>query len=214
MKLKNISVGDSVSIKKSMCHIEFKAKQVCEVIDTDPNDKYGFDVLIQGKNCLDWVNHKDLKKYIDIEAEPKPKQLDQSVFDGLDSDYMFAAIDGCTRRAYAYEQKPHIPVGKDYWRVHDGMQHPVEHGYDTTNWQNSLIERDKVELTGSDLCRAMLARGDKYVLSDVGGGHNVQVIGGWTEHGFTSRTNQFCLFRNPIPINNQGEPLTASEVGL
>lgn len=177
------------------------------------------------KELVERVNEQELRIYRIEQAlkqngikwvtdEPKLKQLDQSVFDGLDADYNFAAIDGCNGRAYAYEQKPHIPVGKDYWRVHDGMQHPVEHGYDTTNWQNSLIERDKVDLTGSDLCRAMLARGDKYVLSDVGGGHNVQVIGGWTEHGFTSRTNQFCLFRNPIPINNQGEPLTASEVGL
>ena len=150
--------------------------------------------------------------------KPKLKDLDQSVFDGLDSDYMFAAIDGCTRRAYAYEQKPHIPVGKDYWRVHDGMQHPVEHGYDTTDWQNSLIERDKVELTGSDLCRAMLERGGKYIS---GFGHHysdeaaldnkfADTVSEYTQC-FQSSQNAWDYF---VPINNQGEPLTASEVGL
>lgn len=145
--------------------------------------------------------------------EPKLKVLDQSVFDGLDAKWRFAAVDkcgevwACTDKVFASRDEVHLPSNNQD-TIH------IKGYYDASDWQNSLIERDKVELTGSDLCRAMLERGDKYVLSDVGGGHNVQVIGGWTEHGFTSRTNQFCLFRNPIPINNQGEPLTATDVGL
>ena len=300
MKIKNIAVGDFVQVKKSMCHSEFKAKQVCEVIDIDPTDKYGFDVLIQGKNFLDWVNHKDLKKPIKREPEPqlkqldqivfdgldekwrfaavnvsgalilsthpieamsgswirkrnlgeltnhglgydttdwqnsiikresKPqlKQLDQSVFDGLDSNYMFAAIDGCTGRAYAYEEKPHVPVGKDYWRVHDGMQHPVDYGYDKINWQNSLIERNTAkELTGSELCKSMLARGDRFILCGVS---DVDDIDAANPDSIDFRaeavTDFYCkdeLFdtasmrwRYAVPINNQGEPLSAAEAGF
>lgn len=156
MKIKNIVAGDFVQVKKSMCHSEFKAKQVCEVIDIDPTDKYGFDVLIKGKNCLDWVNHKHLKK-----PEPQLKQLDQD--------------DDIARE---------------------------------------LLEVDLIsELTGSDLCRKMLERGDRCVMCVVGTHKEVVVINGIDGEGFTSR-GSYLNYHTPIPINNQGEPLTASEVGL
>ncbi|WP_413520634.1 hypothetical protein [Psychrobacter glacincola] len=94
--------------------------------------------------------------------------------------------------------------------------------------QNSLIERDiakellevdlSSELTGSDLARAMLARGDKYVS---GFGHHQSDDGAVYStfadtvtrysHCFHSAQNSWDYF---VPINNQGEPLTASEVGL
>ena len=148
-------------------------------------------------------------------SEPKPKVLDQSIFNGLSSEYKFAAIDGCTGRAYAYEQKPHIPVGKDYWRVHDGMQHPVDYDYDTSNWQNSLIERK--ELTGSDLCRAMLERGDKTVLCAVSDDGDFEA----DAYDAICRVDEDGLFESHCtfwwyvrPVNNQGEPLTAADVGL
>ena len=165
---------------------------------------------------------KNKQSIIQLENErekPQLKQLDQSVFDGLDSDYMFAAIDGCTGRAYAYEQKPHIPVGRDYWCIGDGMQSPIAYDYDTSNWQNSLIERDITkELTGSDLARAMLERGDKYVMCLVNnyGLFNMRqdepsVVIHHCENGFYVRDS---YYEYAMPVNNQGEPLTAAEVGL
>ena len=153
MKIENIALGDFVQVKKSMCHSEFKAKQLCEVIDIDLTDKHGFDVLIQGKNCLDWVNHKDLKKYIERDIAKELLEVDLSS-----------------------------------------------------------------ELTGSDLARAMLARGDKYVS---GFGHHQSDDGAVYStfadtvtrysHCFHSAQNSWDYF---VPINNQGEPLTASEAGL
>ena len=82
-----------------------------------------------------------------------------------------------------------------------------------------LIERESKELTGSDLCRAMLARGDKFVMCLFSDGSD--------EHAIADRTADACINHDDdwfatcgiswvyaVPINNQGEPLTAAEVGL
>ena len=147
------------------------------------------------------------------ERESKLKVLDQSIFNGLSSEYKFAAIDGCTGRAYAYEQKPHIPVGKDYWRISDGMQSPIAYGYDTNNWQNSLIERDKVELTGSELCLQLLNL-DRDVMCDVKDGDYRLIFAHDGEFFISHNKGERECHERVTPINNQGEPLTASEVGL
>ena len=113
--------------------------------------------------------------------KPKLKQLDQSVFDGLDEKWRFAAVDanGKAHRCNLHV-KPHHERG-EFWR---GCTFPplefelIGEGYDASNWEESLIERDiakeplevdlSSELTGSELCKAMLARGDKYVMCLVG----------------------------------------------
>ena len=137
MKIKNIALGDFVQVKKSLCHSEFKAKQVCEVIDIDPTDKCGFDVLIQGKNCLDWVNHKDLKK-----PEPQLKQLNQSVFNNMHERWKFAAVDD-DGRAYGFMKKPVIDQDDPCFIDEDTTRCKwIGDDYDASNWQNSLIERD------------------------------------------------------------------------
>lgn len=149
------------------------------------------------------------------ESEPQLKQLDQSIFDGLDEKWRFAAVDGCTSRAYVYEQKPHFFHGRDYWRIHEGLQHIVGHYYDTSNWKNSLIERESKELTGSELCKAMLARGDTRIMCkvyDIDRQDDItHVIRAYSEGKFHTKANRWTY---AIPINNQGEPLTAAEVGL
>lgn len=235
MKIENIALGDSVQVKKSLCHSEFKAKQVCEVIDIDHTDKHGFDVLIQGKNCLDWVNHKHLKK-----PEPQLKQLDQSVFNGLDEKWRFAMVSS-VGIPFVYDYKP---TGKRHFLSDSAAQLMVnigkvmridEYDYDTSNWQNSLIERDiakellevdlSSELTGSELCRAMLARGDKCVLIRMGVRDDKQAkdIGRFAIATSIDESGRFNVMSDQqpigkvdfaVPINNQGEPLTASEVGL
>lgn len=269
-------------------------------------------------NCLDiWVVHTGsimsmLKGYdttnwqnslIERESKPQLKKLDHSVFNGLDSKWKHAAVDGSTSRAYVFEHRPHLDHGEDYWGIYVGLQRfigedfdasnwkeslitreskpqskqldqsifigledkwrfaavdrggeawvytgkptldcnywhvealesvgtEIAEGYDATNWQASLIKRDDIakellevdlssELTGSDLCRAMLARGDKYI-SGFGHHHSDRLAleakfadtVSKHNHCFHSAQNSWDYF---VPINNQGEPLTSSDVGL
>lgn len=157
--------------------------------------------------------------------KPQLKQLDQSIFDGLDEKWRFAAVDADGTRC-DYETKPRLDHAQWACVLGGFRRHVGEH--DASNWQNSLIERDiakelaevdlSSELTGSDLARAMFERGDKYIS---GFGHH-QSDGGAVystfadtvtrySHCFHSAQNSWDYF---VPINNQGEPLTASEVGL
>lgn len=89
-----------------------------------------------------------------------------------------------------------------------------------------LLEVDlSSELTGSDLARAMLERGDKCVMIRMGARDDKQardigrfaIATGIDESGrFNVMSDQQPISKADfaIPINNQGEPLTASEVGL
>ena len=89
-----------------------------------------------------------------------------------------------------------------------------------------LLEVDlSSELTGSELCRAMLARGDKCVLIRMGVRDDKQAknIGRFAIATSIDESGRFNVMSDQqpiskvdfaIPINNQGEPLTASEVGL
>lgn len=160
--------------------------------------------------------------------EPQLKQLDQSVFNNMHERWRFAAVDKCgevwcsTHKTQPSVSGTHLSPEPNA----DSMQ--AEGYYDASNWQNSLIERDTAkellevdlssELTGSELCRAMLARGDKYV-SGFGHHHSdrlalesrfADTVSKHTQC-FQSSQNAWDYF---VPINNQGEPLTASEVGL
>ena len=68
-------------------------------------------------------------------------------------------------------------------------------------------------LEGSDLCRKMLARGDKAVMCIVGTlKQNMVVVTRYENGCFYNYLGSRCLL--PTPINNQGEPLTANEIGL
>jgi len=175
---------------------------------------------------------KDSGVIDEISPEPKPqlKQLDQSIFDGLDEKWRFAAVDGNKGFPIVYEFEPYAFESGKYYTNHHGLYKDLTHltGYDASNWQNSLIERDTAkelievdlssELTGSELCKAMLARGDKYVMCRVNdmGDSEVEAdithaIRGFSQSGFKTKGN---TWRYAVPINNQGEPLTASEVGL
>ena len=68
-------------------------------------------------------------------------------------------------------------------------------------------------LAGSDLCRAMLERGDKYVMC-LGGTsqENVVVVARYSEKRFYNHKGERVFLLTPI--NNMGEPLAAKEVGL
>jgi len=75
-----------------------------------------------------------------------------------------------------------------------------------------LAEVDlSIELTGSELCRAMLERGDNYIMCVVGTIKEVVIIDTFQDGYFYSKGVRYL---NPKPINNQGEPLTQAEAGL
>lgn len=187
--------------------------------------------LIRQVNC----HHKDIIRLESvIEPEPQLKQLDQSVFDGLDEKWRFAMVSS-VGIPFVYDYKP---TGMRVRFSDDATQQKIkagkvmridEYDYDTTDWKNSLIERDDIakklaevdlssELTGSELCKAMLERGDKFVLCAVSdeseefesGTHDV--ICGVDEDGLFESYSAYWWYVKPI--NNQGKPLTASEVGL
>jgi len=164
---------------------------------------------------------------ISPEPKPQPKQLDQSVFNGLDEKWRFAAVDGNKGFPIVYEFEPYAFESGKYYSNHHGLYKDLTHltGYDASNWQNSLIERDiakellevdlSSELTGSELCKAMLARGDTRIMcivSDEGTRQDLtHVIRAYSDGKFHTKANRWSY---AVPINNQGEPLTASEVGL
>lgn len=152
----------------------------------------------------------------DKPIEPKLKVLDQSVFDGLDEKWRFAGVDD-DGRAFKFDCEPAINCN-EWYEGHGQQKTLIGEGYDASNWQNSLIERESRELTGSDLCRAMLARGDRFVMCSFSDdsdriaamGATKGVCVGWCAEFRTCRTE----WKYAVPINNQGEPLTAKEVGL
>ena len=167
-----------------------------------------------------------IDKLGDEPSEPKLKQLDQSVFDGLDEKWRFAArcLSG---KAIATESEPRIILNGYYC---EGGYLLIGEGYDTSNWQNSLIERDiakeplevdlSSELTGSELCRAMLARGDRWILcgNTTDGFASPCVIDGYRcnedDLGFVLTNGKSIEPQYIHPVNNQGEPLTQAEAGL
>ena len=82
-------------------------------------------------------------------------------------------------------------------------------------WQTSLNKRETTELSGSDLCMAMLDRGDTRIMclvSDEGSRDDItHVIRVYEDGRFHTKANSW---KYAIPINNQGEPLTSKDVGL
>lgn len=146
--------------------------------------------------------------------QPTLKQLDQSIFKQWPDCWKFFAIDK-DGEGWRYQEEPKIDKSDNRWSSGNTTPLRVGGGYDTTNWQNSLIERDKVELTGSDLCCAMLERGDKIVLCAVSDDDDDEgiydAITGCSDSYFDSSLGSWS---NAVPINNQGEPLTAADVGL
>lgn len=154
----------------------------------------------------------NLLQRVTLLEKPQLKQLGQSVFGNMHERWKFAAVDedGSAHR-FSKEVFPYRESfcyeGDDYNEFKFSL---IGTGYDTSNWQNSLIKRKTVELTGSDLCRAMLERGDKYIVCTVD--YGVVVITGSNKDGSFFSTD--CAYISATPINNQGEPLTAAEVGL
>ena len=167
----------------------------------------------------------NLLQRVTLLEKPQLKQLDQSVFDGLDEKWRWFGVnsDGSTIRA---TDKPKINVSNNGFILLIGDSEFSDDNYDASNWQNSLIERDTAkellevdlssELTGSELCKAMINRGDKIVLCIVRDYEHENDIyyDAITYCSGDYFDSTLSSWRYAVPINNQGEPLTASEVGL
>lgn len=68
------------------------------------------------------------------------KKLTQAVFNDLPPEYRWAAVDA-GGRAYAYIPRP-IPMTR-HWTVGAGDLMAIGADFDATDWQNSLIERER-----------------------------------------------------------------------
>lgn len=165
--------------------------------------------------------------------EPKLKQLDQSVFDGLDAKWRFAAVPADGRALY-FSKRPHDSndITGHFIFIGDYKAGLCGEGYDTSNWQNSLIERDiakellevdlSSELTGSDLTEQIM-KSQKYQPAFVSDKSEQDAINSQRtalidnvyvsdrDYRFRAELNGH---RYAVSINNQGEPLTQSDVGL
>ena len=152
------------------------------------------------------------------------KQLDQSIFEGLDEKWRFAAVDS-NSDACVFDGEPELrsnvfSMTDELGGANDYLI--ISEGYDIPNWKNSLIERETVELTGSDLARAMLKRGDKIVTCAVSDTSDDNALNRKLYDAITlykdDCTSPFessgDIYEFAVPVNSQGEPLTSSDVGL
>lgn len=195
----------------------------------DVLDSLNIDVL-QNKKDISRIDEVLSVSNLWEPQKPKPKQLDQSVFDGLDEKWRFAAVDK-GGEVWVYSGKPDRDCG--YWFVKEPVGMSIGKGYDASNWQNSLTERDLAkellevdlssELTGSDLCRKMLARGDSRVVCLVSNISDNQAVD-YREHtllieGFAILSgfwdSRGTDYKHAVPVSPAtNEPLTATDVGL
>ena len=177
----------------------------------DVLDSLNIDVLQNKQAIIKLENERE---------KPQLKQLDQSVFKNMHKRWKFAAVDK-NGKAHWFSKEV-IPYmggfcyeGSDYKEFKFSL---IGKGYDASNWQTSLIERETNELTGSELCRAMLARGDKYVMCKTSGTGEAEAME--SKYLDVIQKCDWEFFYTPykkryaVPVNNQGEPLTSSDVGL
>lgn len=108
-------------------------------------------LIFRIKRALASIDIDIMSDDFDTTDKPKLKQLDQSVFNGLDAKWRFAAVlaDG---KGLFFDKKPYgFCEISGYFFFHGNYKAGfVGNNFDTTDWQNSLIERDKVELTDDE----------------------------------------------------------------
>ena len=198
-------------------------KQLQQSVDLlDKENSSQHDYLMRINRALKSIDIDILSAEFD-EPEPQLKQLDQSVFDGLDEKWRFAAINKAGRLMLS---KSTMASDENYWHSYfAGDLYGKDTGYDASNWQNSLIERDDIakELTGSDLCREVLKTRravarvsdiSDFEAADLGSDNASTAVLRQCDDGLFYTTNGARRWFYAVLINNQGEPLTAAEVGL
>ncbi len=167
----------------------------------------------------------NLLQRVTLLEKPQLKQLDQSVFNGLDEKWRFAAVDKCGEVWYSTHKTQPSVSGTHLSPEPNANSMQAEGYYDTSNWQNSLIERSTAkELTGSDYfysntTSALLESGSKLVVCFVSNLSESDALDEKHIEVITSVDTEFndsdgYGWQYAVPINNQGEPLTAAEAGL
>lgn len=234
MKLKNIKVGDLIEAK---CDFPIKGIEKGEqlvVARKETDDYIGYLSLIlrqQGApKCLtSWFDHRDFRKPRKEKSEMQIAVGDKfKVVKGklhvLGTDGIGTVLEvvehktPCENTSYAHwlrETSGTNTVPWGAWVNEDGVFGMHDIGV-------ILEPFEEVELTGSDLCRAMLDRGDKLVfcyVSDISEDEALtkQVIG--VVVAFNSQDERFRTTGFPwtyaVPVSARtGEPLTQQEAGL
>lgn len=176
---------------------------------------------------------------IERESKPQLKQLDQSIFDGLDEKWRWAAFNTPSNSPVFFSVKPYesmrggwyAVLGRDEYMILGELEGVYEY---TDDWKNSLIERDTAELlevdlsselTGSDLTKSILSK--KFMQAclvsdssdnDALQGDDLQLIRMYNETNgkFISMQDPWygCQHKYAVAVDNNRKPLTASEVGL
>lgn len=163
-----------------------------------------------------------LSSAINREVEPKKKNLDHSVFEGMDAKWRFAAVDE-DGRCVAYTCSPSRFIGgygQDRYFIDSSLGDTKKIGdnYDASDWKNSLIERKHKELTDIDLVRAMLDNGKSKVLVVISSSKHTPIgsrpVTFAKKEGDKVVTNNGNTWESVIAINVDGEPLTQKEAGL
>ena len=87
------------------------------------------------------LNKMSIIKLENEREQPKPKQLDQSIFDGLDEKWRWFGVnsDGSTIRA---TNKPKINISNNGFILLIGESEFSDDNYDASDWQNSAIDRE------------------------------------------------------------------------
>ena len=210
MKLKNVVVGEYIKAKRDLdlC----KKGDLVKVMYKEDDNYYGsMSLNVMGNNGDTlWVCHDDFRR-------PRPKKLDQSIFDGLDEKWNFAAVN--VSGALILSTHPIEAMSGSWVRKRNlGKLNNHGLGYDTTNWQNSLIERESKELTGEALVMAMLKNGKDKVLVRVSSSIHTPLDGMIAtfakKDGDKVVTNNGNTWEKVIAIDIDGNPLTAKDVGL
>lgn len=151
----------------------------------------------------------------------KSKQLDHSVFNGLDDIWKFAAVDA-HGDAYIFGECPEKDLELQQWDIHYTKEcSSIDGVFDSTDWENSLIKRKEKTPTGNDICIHLLSTNSRIVMCHVSDASEhqanlneiVTIINGTDSNGLFTTTD-VDSWKYVVPVNNMGEPLTAKDVGL
>jgi len=123
-------------------------------------DDRWFDVKNQEWSCIGGKPNFDL-----IE---RSKTLTQAVFDGLPVEYQWAAVDR-DGDCFVFGVIPEELEGYGWGCEHGTLSHYIGEDFNTTNWQNSLIERQDVSSRVEQLRSVEAARKHSHYFKDVSG---------------------------------------------
>ena len=105
---------------------------------------------------------------------PRPKPLTQAVFDGLPSEYRWAAVDR-DGDCFVFGVIPEELEGYGWGCEHGTLSHYIGEDFNTTDWQNSLIERQDVSSRVEQLRSVEAARKHSHYFKDVSGVDKIDV---------------------------------------